>query len=333
MTGFTRDRGGLSLQGLVREFGEVRAVDGVSLDVEPGTLVSLLGPSGCGKSTLLRLVAGLESPDAGRVVIDGIDVTTHTPQARPTAMVFQSYALFPNMTVAGNVAYGLDVRRVPKKQRQARVRAALERVGLADLADRPVTRLSGGQQQRVAVARALAVEPRVLLFDEPLSNLDVALREKTRDEVRALQQGLGITALYVTHDQEEALAVSDRVAVLRRGSLVQVDRPEIIFERPATSYVARFLGGSNILDASTGARLTGEPAGPDQVLAVRPDELQFALKGTAAHIVSRRYLGTHIEWHLDLEGTAVRVHSTKAPDDATAVRVVASSWRWVRDDD
>ena len=333
MTGFTRDRGGLSLRGLVREFGAVRAVDGISLDVESGTLVSLLGPSGCGKSTLLRMVAGLETPDAGRVVIDGTDVTDQSPQARPTAMVFQSYALFPTMTVAGNVAYGLDVRRVPAEERRTRVRAALERVGLTDLADRPVTRLSGGQQQRVAVARALAVEPKVLLFDEPLSNLDVALREKTRDELRALQQGLGITALYVTHDQAEALAVSDRVAVLRKGCLVQVDRPEVIFERPTTSYVARFLGGSNILAASAGSRLTGEPAGPEQVLAIRPDELQFAREGMAARIVSRRYLGTHIEWHLDVEGTPIRVHSMQEPLDPTAVYVAALSWRWVRNDD
>lgn len=323
----------MSLQGLVRRFGEVHAVDGISLEIEPGTLVSLLGPSGCGKSTLLRLVAGLETPDAGQVFIDGTDVTSQAPKTRPTAMVFQSYALFPTMTVAGNVAYGLDVRRVPSEQRRVRVQAALERVGLADLADRPVTRLSGGQQQRVAVARALAVEPRVLLFDEPLSNLDVALREKTRDELRALQQNLGITALYVTHDQAEALAVSDRVAVLRQGRLVQVDRPEVIFERPETSYVARFLGGANILDAPVGSRLVGEPGGPHQVLAVRPDELRFAADGMRARIVSKRYLGTHVEWHLAVDGASVRVHSAAGPVEPVDVRIAASTWRWVRNDD
>ncbi|HMB89308.1 MAG TPA: ABC transporter ATP-binding protein, partial [Rhodothermales bacterium] len=205
------------LETVTKRFGSTLAVSEVSVDIQPGEFFSLLGPSGCGKTTLLRMVAGFEQPDAGHIFIGGEEVTKATPQRRPTAMVFQSYALFPTMTVAQNVAYGLDVRRVAKAERARRVEEALARVELAGLGPKPVTQLSGGQQQRVALARALAVRPAVLLFDEPLSNLDVTLREQTRRELKELQAQLGTTSIYVTHDQQEALALSDRIAVMRAG--------------------------------------------------------------------------------------------------------------------
>jgi ABC-type Fe3+/spermidine/putrescine transport system ATPase subunit len=320
------------LTDLVRTFGAVRALDGVSLDIEAGSFVSLLGPSGCGKSTLLRVVAGLEQPDTGSVHIAGRDVTRDAPQARPTALVFQSYALFPSMTVGENVEYGLRVRRVDRRERARRVHETLGRVGLAELADRPVTQLSGGQQQRVAVARALAVEPAVLLFDEPLSNLDVALRERTRDELRQLQQELGTTAIYVTHDQEEALAVSDRIAVMREGRLVEAGSPETLYERPDTAYVAGFLGGSNLVEGPAAERLAGGPP-PDgrTVLAVRPGHLEFAPDGPlAGRVVSRRYLGSFTEWRIRTDAGELRVRTAGFDDRQPDVRLSATRTLWVR---
>lgn len=308
-------------------------MDGISLEVEPGSLVSLLGPSGCGKSTLLRIVAGLEPPDAGSVSIGGRDMTSLPARERPTAMVFQNYALFPTMTVGQNVAYGLDVRGLRNPERADRVRRALESVGMADLADRPVPKLSGGQQQRVAVARALAVEPRVLLFDEPLSNLDVALRERTRDELRSLQRSLGITALYVTHDQEEALAVSDRIAVLRGGRIVQEGAPEALFEAPSTSYVARFLGGANLLDGRASSALAGLDVPEGSALAVRPDEIAVDPEGTAAVVVARRYLGSLVELDLRYEGVDLRVRGRSDAAPGARVGIKARAWRIVRRDD
>src|SRR5690606_23446329 len=224
------------------------AVRDVSLAIPRGCFFSLLGPSGCGKTTLLRMVAGFEAPDAGRIAIGGRDVTAAPPQARPTAMVFQNYALFPTMTVGENVAYGLEVRKWKRPRIRERVAEALGRVDLGGLEAKPVGRLSGGQQQRVALARALAVEPDVLLFDEPLSNLDLKLREETRRELKALQQELGTTSLYVTHDQQEALALSDLIAVMRAGEIVEVGPPETLYIAPETAFVARFLGGSNVIE-------------------------------------------------------------------------------------
>ena len=317
---------------------DVLAVDGVSLVVAPGAFVSLLGPSGCGKTTLLRLVGGFETPDAGSIRIGGQDVTALPPQRRPTAMVFQSYALFPTMTVGENVAYGLRTRGVPRAEARQRAGRALRRVDLAGLLDRPVTDLSGGQQQRVALARAVAVEPAVLLFDEPLSNLDLALREATRAEIKALQTELGTTSLWVTHDQGEALALSDRIAVMARGRVIGEGTPEALYFEPPSAAVASFLGGANVVrDAALAAALAGEPAPPGKALAVRPEALELvdreAPNAVAARAVSRQFLGTSTEWAVEAGGTRLRAQASPhlAPPDPLAVR--AARWRWVDDPD
>ena len=324
----------IHLKAVSKHFGSTIAVDKVSLEVRPGEFFSLLGPSGCGKTTLLRVVGGFESPDEGRVLIAGRDVTEVTPQGRPTAMVFQNYALFPNMTVGENVAYGLRVRKVPKDKRRTRVAEALKRVDLDLLEDRPVTQLSGGQQQRVALARAVAVEPKVLLFDEPLSNLDVALREQTRRELKVLQKRLGTTSLYVTHDQQEALALSDRIGVMRKGRLVQVGRPEELYEEPETAYVAEFLGGSNIIrDDALARRLSGSAPPEGDVLAVRPESLRPSNDGVEARVISRQFLGTLAEWWLEIDGVPIRAWLEPAVPPAETIRIAANWTRWVRDDD
>lgn len=324
----------IRLRGVSKHFGSTVAVDRVTLEVHPGEFFSLLGPSGCGKTTLLRIVAGFEAPDEGRIFIAGRDVTASSPQARPTAMVFQNYALFPNMTVGENVAYGLRVRKVAKEERRRRVEAALRRVDLQHLEERPVTQLSGGQQQRVALARAVAVEPNVLLFDEPLSNLDVALREQTRRELKVLQKRLGTTSLYVTHDQQEALALSDRIAVMRKGRFVQVGAPEELYEAPETAYVAEFLGGSNVIrDPALARRLSGQDPPPGKVLAVRPENVGLSEDGVEARVISRQFLGTMAEWWLEVEGKPIRAWLEPSTAGTDTINIAAGKMRWVRDDE
>jgi ABC-type Fe3+/spermidine/putrescine transport system ATPase subunit len=239
----------LRLESLTRRFGDTVAVEGLSLEVARGEILTLLGPSGCGKTTTLRMIAGFEQPTGGRILLDGRDVTALTPQRRGMGMVFQSYALFPHLDVRQNVEFGLRSRGERGADVAAKADRALELVELTGYADRRVQALSGGQQQRVALARALAPEPPVLLLDEPLSNLDAALRERTRDELRALLKRMGMTAVFVTHDQEEAFALSDRVAVLSRGHLQQVGTPEGLYADPANAFVAGFLGRANFLPA------------------------------------------------------------------------------------
>ena len=235
------------LEGLSRHYGPVVALDRLDLTLEPGQLVALLGPSGCGKTTTLRLLAGLEDADAGRVVIGGRDLTHVPANKRDMGMVFQAYSLFPHMTVRQNVAFGLRLRRVGAAERDQRALEMLELVGLAEQASRYPHQLSGGQQQRVALARALAIEPQVLLLDEPLSALDAKVRAQLRDEIRRIQLEVGITTLFVTHDQEEALAIADRVGVMREGHLEQLAPPTEVYSRPATSFVAEFVGLTNRL--------------------------------------------------------------------------------------
>lgn len=249
----------LHLEHLTRRFGDLLAVDAVSLEVAVGELVTLLGPSGCGKTTTLRLIAGFETPTTGRIFLDGRDVTALPAQRRGVGMVFQNYALFPHLDVFENVAFGLKARRLSRKEITARVGQALERVDLAGYGPRRVQELSGGQQQRVALARALAPEPPVLLLDEPLSNLDAALRERTRVELRRLLKRLGITAIFVTHDQEEAFALSDRIALLEAGRLQQVGTPEDLYQDPANPFVASFLGRANFLTGRIVQETVGSP--------------------------------------------------------------------------
>src|SRR3989440_8773024 len=239
----------LELQDLHRNFGPVKALNGIQVELGQGEFLSLLGPSGCGKTTALRLVAGFDRPDGGRIVVDGKDVTNVAPSKRDFGMVFQAYSLFPNMTATQNVEFGLKIRGRAKDDRRKRVVELLELVGLGHAADRYPHQLSGGMQQRVSLARALAIEPRVLLLDEPLSALDAKVRVQLREEIRRIQLELGITTLYVTHDQEEALSVSDRVAVMWSGRIEQIGTPSEMYAAPATPFVAQFIGTMNRLEA------------------------------------------------------------------------------------
>src|SRR5436309_3210964 len=253
-------RGQVVLQGLRKSFGDVAAVRDVSLEVRSGEFLTLLGPSGCGKTTLLRMIAGFESPDAGQILISGRDVTAWPAHQRPVNTVFQQYALFPHRTVAGNVAFGLEMQRLGKAQIAERVEKALEMVRLGGLGDRRPSQLSGGQQQRVALARAVVLEPEVLLLDEPMAALDLKLRQEMRVEVKNLQERLGITFVFVTHDQEEALVMSDRIAVMNRGRIEQVGAPEALYGRPRTRFVADFLAVRNVLPATVVSVASGMAA-------------------------------------------------------------------------
>jgi putative spermidine/putrescine transport system ATP-binding protein len=259
-TGLGRTAGAgapVRIQGLSRSFGAVSALDGLSLDIAPGELVALLGPSGCGKTTALRIVAGFEVADSGTVTVDGTDIAPVPAARRDMGMVFQSYSLFPNMTALENVGFGLRMRKLSSASRRRKAAELLDMVGLSPQASQYPHQLSGGQQQRVALARALAIEPRVLLLDEPLSALDAKVRLQLREQIRTLQQRLGTTTLFVTHDQEEALSVADRVGVMRAGRLEQVAAPSELYSRPATVFVAEFVGTMN--------RIPGDYNGADQV--------------------------------------------------------------------
>ena len=322
------------LEGLSRHYGPVVALDRLDLTLEPGQLVALLGPSGCGKTTTLRLLAGLEDADDGRVIVAGSDITHVSANKRDMGMVFQAYSLFPHMTVRQNVAFGLRLRRVGAAERDQRAMDMLELVGLAEQASRYPHQLSGGQQQRVALARALAIEPQVLLLDEPLSALDAKVRAQLRDEIRRIQLEVGITTLFVTHDQEEALAIADRVGVMRAGHLEQLAPPTEVYSRPATSFVAEFVGLTNRLVGEVRAgQLTVrgrvlplvEHQTPDgQVVAlVRPEAVTLAshdapesgpLVGT---VIAVTFLGATSRVTVDLGDTTVLAQLTTA--DATAL--------------
>jgi spermidine/putrescine transport system ATP-binding protein len=241
--------GSVELRGLTKRFEESAAVDGIDASIEPGEFFSLLGPSGCGKTTTLRMIAGFERPTAGQIVLDGVDVAAVPPHERNVHTVFQSYALFPHLDVFGNVAFGLRRRRVAKDEVRRRVEQAIELVELGGLEKRRPRQLSGGQQQRVALARALVLRPAVLLLDEPLGALDAKIRKQLRVELKALQEEVGITFVFVTHDQEEALSMSDRIAVMNTGRIEQIGTPAEVYEQPATVFVADFLGASNLMDA------------------------------------------------------------------------------------
>jgi len=269
---------GIEMRDLRRSYGAVRALDGLTLTISPGELVALLGPSGCGKTTALRALAGFERPDSGQLLVGGVDVTGVPANKRGMGMVFQAYSLFPNLTALDNVAFGLRLRRMPARRRRARAGELLELVGLGAQAGQYPHQLSGGQQQRVALARALAIEPRVLLLDEPLSALDAQVRAQLRDEIRSLQSRLGITTLFVTHDQEEALSMADRVGVMRSGRLEHLAAPEIVYGWPETPFVAEFVGTVN--------RLPGRLAGGDtvEVTGQRLPVLEVGAQGLAGDV-------------------------------------------------
>ncbi|MGZ5114429.1 MAG: ABC transporter ATP-binding protein [Usitatibacter sp.] len=285
------------LEKVTKRFGRVKAVDDVSFRAESGKFVVLLGPSGCGKSTVLRLIAGLEDVTQGKIFIDGRDVTRLAPEKRRVSMVFQSYALFPHLTVEENIVFGLKVRRLPEEQRKKRLARVAELVGLADLLDRKPQQLSGGQRQRVALARAIIAENKICLMDEPLSNLDAQLRHGMRVEIRALQQRLGMTVIYVTHDQVEAMSMADRVVLIREGRIEQEGSPEDLYAKPATMFAARFIGtpGMNLValaDGRDGAVVRGAQdtvfpgRGNGLTLGVRPEHIGLANSGGFAGTVS-----------------------------------------------
>ena len=341
----------LSLVGVTRRFGaagagRTAAVDGLTLDVSQGELLALVGASGSGKTTTLRIIAGHETPDEGRVLLEGRDITALAPRHRGFGMVFQHYALFPHMTVGENVAFGLEARRVPKTERRERAARALANVGLANADSRAVQSLSGGEQQRVALARALIIEPRVLLLDEPLSNLDPTLRRTTRDELRAMLHRLGVTAVFVTHDQEDAFAVADRVALLERGRLLQVGRPEELYDRPATRSVAEFIGRATLvparLEGDRAVVTIGGVAREVRVVAangaassgavhvvLRPDALEMIASpergAWAGTIIERRFAGALLAYRVRLaDDVEVEVHTTERGreiGESVAVRV------------
>jgi len=294
------------LEGLVKQYGDVTAVAGLDLEIADGEFFSMLGPSGSGKTTTLRMIAGFETPTAGRVLLHGKDVTRLAPFERDVNTVFQDYALFPHMTVGDNVAYGLTVRKVPKPDRERRVTEALRMVRLEGYERRKPSQLSGGQRQRVALARALVNRPRVLLLDEPLGALDLKLREEMQIELHQIQQEVGITFIYVTHDQEEALTMSDRIAVFSQGRIEQIGAPADVYERPATRFVAGFVGTSNLIGGDTAVAITGQPG----LFTVRPEKIRLAEPGTPVGedeygapgvIRSVVYLGPDTRYHVALD--------------------------------
>lgn len=321
------------IENLVKKFGAVTALQGVSLRIEPGELFFLLGPSGCGKTTLLRNIAGFYIPEEGRILFGDEDVTKLPPHKRNTGMMFQSYALWPHMTVEKNVAFGLEERRVPAGEIRKRVAEALASVRMDDYANRRIAQLSGGQQQRVALARALVVRPRCLLLDEPLSNLDARLRLEMRAEIRRVCKEYGLTAIYVTHDQKEALSVSDRMAVLDAGSIAQVGSPEDIYRRPHSKVVADFIGETNFLPGriesvtadgveveTVWGRFLGvcgdsgwkPQAGGHVVLSIRPECWKFAAEAPAVNAVSGQigeatYLGEVSQYRFALSGLDLKI--------------------------
>ncbi|ODP33919.1 ABC transporter ATP-binding protein [Pandoraea sp. ISTKB] len=327
----------VSLRSLRKQYGNAAAVADFSLEIDEGELVAFLGPSGCGKTTTLRMVAGFVEPTAGEIWIGGKEVSRLPPHRRNTGMVFQRYALFPHMTVAENVAFGLEMRRVSSADRATRIREALDMVRLSALADRYPRQLSGGQQQRVAIARALAIRPDVFLLDEPLSNLDAKLRTEVREEIRALQRRLGLTTIFVTHDQEEALAIADRLAVMHDGCVQQIGTADALYERPANPFVANFLGKMNFLAGqmqdghfvtAKGERLalagtTADGAMPTS-LGIRPERLRLtdapAPTDTALPVTVDQtiYLGSTLELRLkSAQGETLVAHvQNTARDDA-----------------
>jgi putative spermidine/putrescine transport system ATP-binding protein len=357
MTGLAATEPHLALRGLRKTFGRTVAVDGLDLDVAPGEFVALLGPSGCGKTTTLRIIAGFERPDRGEVRIQGVLATDKPPYRRDVGIVFQSYALFPHMTVAENVGYGLRMRKVPPSEQATRVEQVLDLVRLSGLEARYPHQLSGGQQQRVAVARAIVIRPSALLLDEPLSNLDARLRQTMREELRELQRALRVATILVTHDQEEALSLADRVVVMHAGRVEQVGPPEAIYERPASPFVAEFIGHCNFLEGLVHAPAGAPPVfradhgptiplppgvathGQRGTIALRPEAIALLGPGDAAAagamvanaVVQRvTYLGALRKYRVVTEaGGEIRVDCQVGPLDAhersvaegTAVRI------------
>lgn len=339
-----RQRPLLRLAGVSKAYGPVRAVAPLDLDIYPGDFVAMLGPSGCGKTTLLRMIGGFIAPSSGTIEIEGTDVTRLGPERRPTNMVFQGYGLFPHMNVAQNIGYGLRLQRRPVSELHDRVNEVLKLVQLTDLADRTTEQLSGGQQQRVALARALVMRPKVLLLDEPLAALDLKLRHAMQDELRRIHQEIGGTFVFVTHDQGEALALANRIAVMREGQLEQIGTAEEVYDHPSSRFVSKFIGEANLFD---GRRMGGRVVldagldfadeGPDALVSVmvRPEDMKILGPGQMADfklratVVDAVYLGSHIRCRLAVSGSSeIIVHAGR--EEGAAVQIgVAVDVGWL----
>jgi putative spermidine/putrescine transport system ATP-binding protein len=312
----------VELSNLVRTFGDVVALDGLNLVIQPGELVALLGPSGCGKTTALRLLAGLDLPNGGQIKVDGQDLTNVSANKRDMGMVFQAYSLFPNMTAIENVAFGLKVRGVDKNVREKKAQELLDLVGLTTQANRYSHQMSGGQQQRVALARALAIEPKVLLLDEPLSALDAKVRTQLRDEIKRIQVEVGTTTLFVTHDQEEAMAMADRVGVMSNGKLEQIDRPNIVYSNPTSAFVASFVGAMNRIPAKLDAgkvsvlgqsiKHGGGASGSNLVALIRPESISVSVANSnsanTGNVLARSFLGPQTRLTVTTSETKTNIH-------------------------
>ena len=310
----------LQLDGVAKTFGDTTALHKVSLHVADGEFVTLLGPSGCGKTTLMRIIAGITQPDCGTIRVGGHEIHMLPPEKRNIGLVFQSYALFPHMTVAANVSFGLKMRGIPRDVAEARVKAALDLVDLGALAGRHPRALSGGQQQRVALARAVVIEPDVLLFDEPLSNLDAKLRDQLRDDLKVLQRRLGITAIYVTHDQAEAMALADRILVMKDGRIVEEGAPVALYRAPRTRFAAEFLGQTNVLPVRLdrgqavmpwGQRFGGVAAGAGGHVSLRPEDIAMtADPAGTGEVCGVTFLGASVECRVVVGDVEVRVRDS-----------------------
>ena len=326
----------VSLEHVVKRFGDVVAVDGVDLQVREGEFFSMLGPSGSGKTTCLRMIAGFEQPTEGRILLGGTDVSGLPPYQRDVNTVFQDYALFPHMTVAQNVAYGLMIRKVSKADRTARVNQALEMVRLGEYGDRKPGQLSGGQRQRVALARALIMRPRVLLLDEPLGALDLKLRQQMQIELKDIQQDVRLTFIYVTHDQEEALTMSDRLAVFNRGRIEQVGTPAEVYERPSTGFVAGFVGVSNVLEGASAQAIAGDPhpftIRPEKIALTEPaDPVGGDDCSVTGHVREVVYLGAVTRYVVELDegGSLVVMQQNLTTSSMEALQVRGKAVRLI----
>ena len=309
----------IEIRGLSKSFGEVKAVAGVDLDINAGEFITLLGPSGSGKTTVLRMIAGFEDPDSGTIKLNGEDITHLPPYDRDVNTVFQDYALFPHMDVITNIEYGLRVKKVNKEERRKKALEALEQVRLSGYEKRKPSQLSGGQRQRVALARALVNRPSVLLLDEPLGALDLKLRQQMQIELKELQREVGITFIFVTHDQEEALTMSDRIAVFDKGKIQQLDRPAAIYEKPVNEFVAGFVGVSNLITGNAAQTLLGKSG----TFTVRPEKIQIDKSQGAAGIVKEvEYLGPSTRFIVDLDAGA-RLVVLRQNTDESAVDVMS----------
>ncbi|MEY3008833.1 MAG: hypothetical protein RL464_498 [Actinomycetota bacterium] len=323
----------IEIRNLAKAFGSVKAVDGVDLDINSGEFITLLGPSGSGKTTVLRMIAGFEDPDSGTIKLNGQDITHLPPYDRDVNTVFQDYALFPHMDVISNIEYGLRVKKIPKEERREKAMNALQQVRLSGFEERKPNQLSGGQRQRVALARALVNRPSVLLLDEPLGALDLKLRQQMQIELKELQREVGITFIFVTHDQEEALTMSDRIAVFDKGKIQQLDKPAVIYENPENEFVAGFVGVSNLISGTAAEKLLGKKG----TFTVRPEKIRLEDKGADGVIREVEYLGPTTRFLVDLDAGAQLVvlqqNSEQSAIDVENLRGKKVSLSWDKENE